>query len=252
MVGAQFLSILSCDKLARFNVHKGNGFTMAKVFTAVTVLGALTMVALGLWGPGGYSIYPKMTAATSFIAIALSLGALKWNYGRVMVAGLVLSWWGDWFLAQGSDRFFLFGLISFLSAHVMYCIGFAVRGIKGTWAGAAFVPVAAMAGGVLMWISPHVGADMIWPVRAYTVVISLMVVLAFGAKGAGGPWSIPIGAVLFWLSDISVASGQFDVTEYRTYVWGLPAYFIGQVFLAWSTRPAQVSGAAPAAIQSAA
>jgi len=202
------------------------------------------MVGLGLWGPGGYGIYAKMIAATSFICLAISLGALKWNYGRVMVAGLFLSWWGDWFLAQGGDKYFLMGLVSFLLAHVMYCVGFGVRGLKWSWAGAALVPVVAMAAGVLMWISPHVGADMIWPVRTYTVVISSMVVLAFGAKGAGGPWSIPIGAVLFWLSDISVASGQFDVTEYRTYIWGLPAYFIGQVFLAWSTqRTSKIEGA---------
>jgi uncharacterized membrane protein YhhN len=225
---------------------------MAKVFTAITVIGAFTMVALGLWGPGGYSIYAKMTAATSFICLAVSLGALKWNYGRVMVAGLFLSWWGDWFLAQGGDNYFLFGLVSFLLAHVMYCAGFGVRGVRWSWAGAALVPVVAMAGGVLLWISPHVGADMTWPVRVYTVVISSMVVLAFGAKGAGGPWSIPIGAVLFWFSDISVASGQFDVTDFPNYVWGLPAYFIGQVFLAWSTRPETDVAASPAASRSAA
>lgn len=225
---------------------------MAKVFAAITIVGAFTMVALGLWGPGGYSIYAKMTAATAFIALAVAQGAHRWNYGRVMLAGLFLSWWGDWFLAQGGDKFFLFGLVSFLSAHVMYCIGFGVRGVKWPWAGAALVPVAALATVVLLWITPHVGADMIWPVRVYTFVISAMVVLAVGAKGAGGPWSIPIGAVLFWLSDISVASGQFDVTEYRTFIWGLPAYFIGQVFLAWSTRPGGGVQAVPAVSRSAA
>ena len=59
-----------------------------------------------------------------------------------------------------------------------------------------------------------------------------------GAKAAGGPWSIPIGAVLFYFSDISVASGQFVKPDFPNYVWGLPFYFIGQAFLAWSTQPA--------------
>ncbi len=222
---------------------------MAKVFAAITVVGAFTMVALGLWGPGGYGIYAKMIAATSFIGVAWAQGALTWTYGRIILVGLVLSWFGDLFLALSGDQYFLFGLVSFLSAHVMYCIAFGVRGVNLRWVGLAFVPVAAMAIGVTMWISPHVGADMVWPVRVYTIVISTMVVLAFGAKGACSPWSIPIGAVLFWLSDISVASGQFDVTDFPNYIWGLPAYFIGQIFLAWSTQAAATS---PAASRSAA
>lgn len=225
---------------------------MAKVFAAITVLGAFTMVALGLWGPGGYGIYPKMIAATAFIGVAIAQGGHAWNYGRVIIAGLVLSWFGDLFLALGGDQYFLFGLVSFLSAHVMYCIAFGVRGINWRWSGLALVPVAAMAIGVTMWITPHVGADMIWPVRVYTVVISTMVVLAFGARGAGGPLSILIGAILFWLSDISVASGQFDVTDFPNYIWGLPAYFIGQIFLAWSTRTASAAANSPAASRSAA
>ena len=98
--------------------------------------------------------------------------------------------------------------------------------------------VAALTGGVLWWLTPHIGDDMIWPVRAYTGVISVMVILSVGAKAAGGPWSIPIGAVLFYFSDISVASGQFVRPDFPNYVWGLPFYFIGQAFLAWSTQPA--------------
>jgi hypothetical protein len=65
-----------------------------------------------------------------------------------------------------------------------------------------------------------------------------MVILSVGAKAAGGPWSIPIGAVLFYFSDISVAAGQFVKPDFPNYVWGLPFYFIGQVFLAISAKPA--------------
>jgi uncharacterized membrane protein YhhN len=87
---------------------------------------------------------------------------------------------------------------------------------------------------------------MVWPVRAYTAVISVMVLLSVGAKAAGGPWAIPIGAILFYFSDISVASGQFVKPDFPNYVWGLPFYFIGQVFLAWSTQaPPSRKGAEP-------
>ncbi len=211
---------------------------MSKFFTVLTVAAAFVMVALNLWGPGGYSTWAKMTASTGFIALAVSLGAHRRTYGRIMLAGLFLSWWGDWFLTGGGDTRFLLGLVSFLSAHVMYCVAFGVHGIRRSWTLAAVPPVAALTGGVLWWLTPYVGADMTWPVRAYTAVISIMVILAFGAKGAGGPWAIPVGAVLFYFSDISVSSGQFVKPDFPNYVWGLPFYFIGQVFLAWSTKDA--------------
>ncbi len=209
---------------------------MSRVFAAVTVTAAFAMVAFNYWGPGALSPWAKMTASTAFICLAVSVGAHKWNYGRIMLVGLFLSWWGDWFLTRGGDTRFLLGLVSFLSAHVVYCVAFGVRGIDWRWSAAALPAVAAVTGGVLWWMTPYVGADMAWPVRAYTAVISVMVILAAGAKGAGGPWAIPIGAVLFYFSDISVASGQFVKPDFPNYVWGLPFYFIGQIFLALSAK----------------
>lgn len=216
---------------------------MSKLFTVLIVAAAFAMVAFNLWGPGALSPWAKMTASTAFIMLAASVGATRWTYGRIMLVGLFLSWWGDWFLTRSGDSQFMLGLVSFLSAHVMYCVAFGVRGIRWKWSLAAVPAVGAVTVGALVWITPHVGADMIWPVRAYTTVISIMVVLAFGAKGAGGPWAIPIGAVLFYFSDISVASGQFVKPDFPNYVWGLPFYFIGQVFLALSAETGKKSSA---------
>jgi uncharacterized membrane protein YhhN len=225
---------------------------MSRVFTVVTVAAAFAMVAFNLWGPGALSPWAKMTASTAFICLAVSVGAHTWNYGRIMLAGLFFSWWGDWFLTGGGDTRFLLGLVSFLTAHVLYCVAFGVRGINWRWAAAALPVVAAVTGAALVWLSPHVGPDMTWPVRAYTGVISVMVILSFGAKGAGGPWAIPIGAVLFYFSDISVASGQFVKPDFPNYVWGLPFYFIGQVFLAASAKRVATAEPVKAAARSAA
>ena len=41
----------------------------------------------------------------------------------------------------------------------------------------------AIAIGVLFWLHPFVPEPLVWPVRVYTAVISLMVVTAFGALG---------------------------------------------------------------------
>jgi hypothetical protein len=76
---------------------------------------------------------------------------------------------------------------------------------------------------------------MIVPVRVYTFAISLMVILAFGARGVGAPALVPLGAVLFYFSDLSVAALEFTSTPFPHYVWGLPFYYTGQLMLAMST-----------------
>lgn len=77
---------------------------------------------------------------------------------------------------------------------------------------------------------------MLGPVIVYVIVITSMVALAFGCIGSGGTGAIAVGAVLFYLSDISVAHGQFIESDFPMYVWGLPCYFAGQLFLAVSVK----------------
>lgn len=218
---------------------------MARFFPIITVIATAALVTCQLLSLSALAPWAKMIASTGFVAFAIAVGAHRWHYGRVLLAGLFLSWWGDYFLIDSTDTRFLFGLVSFLLAHVLYCVAFSVRGVSARWAGAAAPVLVVTTGAILWWLSPHVSDDMIWPVRAYTAVISIMVVLAVGARGAGGPWSIPVGAILFYLSDVSVASGQFIKPDFPNYVWGLPAYFVGQLFLAQSAAkqaPTQSSG----------
>ena len=102
------------------------------------------------------------------------------------------------------------------------------------WGVRAFVPVAAASFVTLAWLTPHLPGDFLLPVRAYTFVISLMVMTAIAARGAGATALIPAGAILFYLSDLSVAAGQFLEPAFPNYVWGLPLYYGGQLLLALS------------------
>ena len=145
------------------------------------------------------------------------------------------------FLLGTTRQFFLAGLVSFLLAHIAYVVAFSVHGLNAKWSIAAFVPVAAISIFVAMWLTPYLPEDMIVPVRTYTFVISLMLITAFGAKGAGGPLLIPVGATLFYFSDLSVAAGQFVDPAFPNYVWGLPFYYIGQTLLALSVRYFRIS-----------
>ena len=175
----------------------------------------------------------KMLASTGFIAVALSVGALSSSYGKIVLAALVLSWIGDLLLTFSSRQAFLGGLVAFLLGHVAYSVAFGVLGTNPIVGAISAVVVAIIAVVVWRWLSPHVG-DMAAPVIAYVTVISVMVVLAFGAFGDGATWLIPLGATLFFASDLFVARNQFVAHDVTNRVWGLPLYYLAQVLLALS------------------
>ena len=134
-----------------------------------------------------------------------------------------------------SKTAFLAGLVAFLLAHVAYVAAFVRHGYERRWIWVATVPVTAIAIGVFVWLEPYTPPDLLNPVRAYVAVISLMVIFAIGTQGRGGSKLIVAGAIMFFLSDLSVASLRLVQTEYPTYIIGLPLYYAGQVCLALSS-----------------
>ncbi len=176
----------------------------------------------------------KMVASTGFIAIALSVGAPSSTYGRIVLVALALSWMGDLLLTYRSRPAFLAGLIAFLLGHVAFVSAFWSLGVAASFALLAAIAVTLIATVVFKWLSPHVG-DMKVPVVAYIVVISVMVVFAFGAYGSGASVLVPIGAVLFFISDLFVARNQFVTPDVTNRIWGLPLYYLAQILLALST-----------------
>lgn len=176
----------------------------------------------------------KLVASSGFLATAISVGALQHRYGRILFVGLVLSFCGDMFLIETSRRAFLFGLGSFLLAHLAYITAFATFGLNRKWAVVAALPVLAVAAGVTLWMLPSIPAELIFPVHAYTGVISLMVIAAFGSKGAGASTLIVAGALMFFVSDLSVAAQRILLVDFPTFVWGMPLYYGGQLCLALS------------------
>jgi len=176
----------------------------------------------------------KLVASSAFVWLGYHCGALRSGYGRALIVGLVLSWCGDLFLLGAGREAFVAGLVCFLLAHVAYITAFARLGLNDRWLLGTLVPVAALSLAVTLWLTPQLPDALLVPVRAYTFVISLMVVVAFGARGAGATVLIPLGATLFYLSDLSVAILRFAPPGFPHYVWGLPFYYTGQVLLALS------------------
>ncbi len=187
----------------------------------------------------------KATTSVGFLATALLSGVLDTSWGRWIFAGLVCSWWGDVLLLSQERRAFLAGLVAFLAGHVAYAVAFVVRGVD--WlGGVAPALVVGLVGAALVtrWLLPKVaaaatpgGLDMRRPVLAYIVVITLMVALAGGTVAFAGRPLLLVGAVLFWFSDISVATDRFAGGGFGNRVWGLSFYYVAQLLLALSAGP---------------
>jgi uncharacterized membrane protein YhhN len=183
----------------------------------------------------------KLIASIGYLATAISAGCLRQRVGQIVFAGLALSFFGDMFLIGQSQRNFLLGLTSFLLAHIAYITAFVTAGLNRKWALRAAMPVIAIAVLILAWISPNVAPYLATPVYIYTAVISLMVIAAFGARGAGASKLIVAGALMFFVSDLSVAAQRILQSDFPTIIWGLPLYYAGQLCFAlgaaqWSTR----------------
>jgi len=183
-------------------------------------------------------IVSKSVAAASFVAVgwpALAHG----TYGRWMFAGLVFGAIGDVCLLGHSTRAFLAGLLAFLAGHLAYVVGFGHIVPPDGWprlAGPLAAIPLAMGIAVVAYLWPRLGT-MRGPVLAYVLTIVTMVVGALAIR----PWAphgtmLAIGAALFFASDLAVARERFVVRDVRNKLWGLPAYFAGQLLIAWAVR----------------
>lgn len=206
-------------------------------WSVVSIAGLILLLAAERREGKAPRIVFKVIASTAFIMTAVSGGAFASRYGQLIFTGLVLSWFGDVFLLWRSPRIFQAGLVSFLLAHLTYIGAFASIDHSYAASGAALLCCGAAGALVLGWLRPHLPPDMRYPVMAYIVVISGMVVFATGAAWAGGRWGIVAGATMFYLSDIAVARDRFVAPGFVNSLWGLPLYYGGQLLLARSVVP---------------
>jgi uncharacterized membrane protein YhhN len=180
----------------------------------------------------------KLGASSSFVAVAVSLGAPGSVYGRWMLAALLLGWLGDALLLSRQPPAFLAGLGAFLLSHLCFALAFLGGALSTLAIGIASVAALAFGAGVQRWLEPHLTAGFRWPVRAYVAVILLMCVAAAGHAAAAGRWAVLAGALLFALSDLAVARDRFVHAGFANKLWGWPTYFGAQLLLAWTVAGA--------------
>ena len=174
----------------------------------------------------------KTGAASAFVALAVVLDAPATAYGRTVLLALALGWLGDVLLLSRREAAFLAGLGAFLLSHAAYAAAFWGAGLDARAAALALLPALAVGVAVWRWLSPHLQGPMRPAVALYVAVILAMCAAATGHVAAGGPGLALAGALLFALSDLSVARDRFIAPGPLNRLWGWPTYFGAQLMLA--------------------
>ena len=160
-------------------------------------------------------------------------------YDWLMVAALTLCALGDVALIRRDRQWFLTGLVAFLLGHVAYAAAFNARVPLFTLHTVPMTAISAFSCGLFLYFRPYLG-KMLWPVAAYVLAITLMLIgamaLAAGEGGSVGPGLlIPLGATLFYFSDITVARDRFvPGVGFANRLFGLPVYYAAQFLFAFS------------------
>ena len=213
---------------------------IAHAATAACAIACGVLVAAEWRGSAGLRVAAKLAASAAFLVVGATVDAGD-PYGRWIIGGLCCGAVGDVFLLGRGRRMFFGGLVAFLAGHLAYIAGFAQLFPAGRWLGAAGGYIAlpiAVGALVLARLWPRLGPLRV-PVILYVAAIIAMVVGAIAAYRAGAlpppqrGWLLA-GAALFFVSDLAVARERFLARGFVNKLWGLPAYYAGQLLIAWS------------------
>jgi len=186
----------------------------------------------------------KPLASLAFISVgvfALRHDPVIGEFELAILIGLVLGALGD--IALMSEHGFLAGLGSFLLGHLAYVAAVGTYLPPRTWLAAAgpYALLPAIVGlAALTYLWPKLGKLRV-PVIFYVLVIITMVISAIALVRSdlldihrNRRELFAAGAVLFFISDLSVARDKFVANGFANRVWGLPVYYGAQLLIAWS------------------
>ena len=183
----------------------------------------------------------KPTAMVLMIAAVITREGQS-EVKRLVIGALTASLVGDTLLLR--PTLFLPGLIAFLIAHGFY-IAALTRGVGFLPSRAALAAIAGFAGCILLFVWPGVGVDLKAPVVGYVIVIALMAAQASGRASVlrdRAAVAVAAGALMFMVSDATIALTKFSRVDWALDQWTLPTYYVAQGLIAFfilpRTRPA--------------
>jgi uncharacterized membrane protein YhhN len=205
---------------------------------AWTLLGLAGVLAVSNWvavarAARRLEYVTKPGTIALLVLVAVALDPVYADRRAWFVAALVLCLLGDVLLMLPADRF-VFGLASFLLAHVAYTVGLDLHAGTATALVVASIVVAvalvALAVPILRRIRAGAQRELAGPVAAYMLVISAMLV---SALATGNVWA-GTGAALFFVSDALIACNRFVRPIAFAPVGIMITYHLGQAGLVLS------------------
>ncbi len=179
-------------------------------------------------------------ALKSFLipCLAFFLYNLKNRRAKLFLLGSILfSALGDCFLIFNGKLFFLFGLGSFLMAHVFYCLimvnYFQNYSFFGKNKGyVVFLLVYLLV--FMTFLSPYLG-NLFFPVLLYATVLAMMVFLALSlnVQFHGKHILIVLGAIFFLISDSLLGVSIFYQNFYKSHFFIMLTYLLAQSLLVY-------------------
>ena len=196
---------------------------------------ASTCSAYALGWPDVQSVMKPLAMTVLILAVTLREGPK--DVKRLVLGALTASLIGDTLLLW--PALFLPGLVAFLAAHGFYIAAFS-RGFGFLPSRAALAAIAGFAALVLASVWAGVASDLKAPVAVYVGVIALMAAQAGGRaivlRGRAAV-AVAAGALIFMLSDVTIALAKFGNACWPAYQWTLPSYYLAQGLIAFFVLP---------------
>lgn len=205
---------------------------------AIVASAALAIVGAEVAGLRGLHYVFKPLTTLLIVAMALRLSSTgPAGYRRLIVIGLLLSTLGDVFLMLPFDGF-VFGLGSFLLAHIAYLVALRKRGgwWRVRWPLPAYAIVASL---VFAKLWPGLPDELRVPVIVYVIALAGMAAQAASVwreHRSAATCVAAVGGAFFVASDAVLALDRFSAPIPMASAWVLAAYWIAQWCIAYSVR----------------
>lgn len=193
--------------------------------SVLTIHIATMLLGYTLWGS-----ITKLLLMPCLLALILAKSRLL-PLPRLLVVALIFSWFGDFLLLFPGEKFFILGLSAFLLAHLCFIWIFAKNASFHLLRLLPFLAlIALLLKGLLLNRVPQ---NLLIPVYVYTVVITLMGILAAMQNARlPGYEQIVTGAVLFIVSDAFIAVDKFSTPVPWAVFWIMLNYGLAQYLIA--------------------
>ena len=210
---------------------------VAATIGCALAVGCLLVAEMRAWHRGRFVAKPL--AAACFVAVALARSAADPSpYAALLLIALALGALGDVALMFRARAAFLVGLGLFALGHGASLSAIAHISPPESWLGWRSLAPVAVGGFAVVSLWPHLARFGVLRV-AVLGYAALFVVVECAALSA---WSLgtlqgerlAAGMTLFFASDLAVARHRFVAPSIANKLWGQPAYFAGQVLIAWS------------------